>query len=165
MDSWQEILGNCDIRLCLGATDTLTAEYFAELLGVATVETQSIKKEAGIEGELEYGQKNISTVRRNLMNADEILKLEYNKLLVNIRGNKPVMLDKMIYTEHEFANDLKDVSVMKYIPNWNKQTTPKKVITNAKKIAEIKPKKRKIQKNVEKENIKTENRQMTFEDF
>ena len=52
MDTWQEIIGNCDFRLCLGAADTLTAEYFSDLIGVATAETESLRKEASIEGEL-----------------------------------------------------------------------------------------------------------------
>ena len=59
-----EILGNTDLKLNLGTTDTLTAMYFCDLLGVATAETQSIKKEVGIDGELEFGQKNISTLER-----------------------------------------------------------------------------------------------------
>lgn len=93
------------------------------------MESQSIKKDAGIEGELEYGQKNISTLKRNLLNADEILRIPYNELLVNIRGNKPLMLNKMIYTEHKLAKQLKDVPVNSYKPNWSKekveQITPK----------------------------------------
>lgn len=111
-----------------GAADTLTAQYFSDLLGVATAETQSIRKEAGIEGNFEFGQKNISTLKRNLLNADEILRIPYNQLLVNIRGNKPLLLNKMIYTEHELAKKLKDVSISEYKPNWNKQETPKQVI-------------------------------------
>lgn len=111
-----------------GAADTLTAQYFSDLLGVATAETQSIRKEAGIEGNFEFGQKNISTLKRNLLNADEILRIPYNQLLVNIRGNKPLLLNKMIYTEHELAKKLKDVSINEYKPNWNKQETPKQVI-------------------------------------
>lgn len=111
-----------------GAADTLTAQYFSDLLGVATAETQSIRKEAGIEGNFEFGQKNISTLKRNLLNADEILRIPYNQLLVNIRGNKPMLLNKMIYTEHELAKKLKDVSISEYKPNWNKQETPKQVI-------------------------------------
>ena len=58
-----EILGNTDIKLNLGTTDTLTAKYFCDLLGVSTAETQSVKKEAGLEGALEFGQKNISTLK------------------------------------------------------------------------------------------------------
>jgi len=126
-DRWQEIIGNCDIRLCLGAADTLTAEYFSDLLGVSTVETQSIRKDAGIEGELEFGQKNISTQKRNLLNADEILRIPHNKLLVNIRGNKPLLLDKMIYTEHSLAKKLEEKSVSEYNPNWNKQSVEKQI--------------------------------------
>ena len=85
--------------------------------GVSTAESQSIKKDAGIEGELEFGQKNISTLKRNLLNADEILRIPHNELLVNIRGNKPLLLDKMIYTEHPLSKKLKDVSVSNYKPN------------------------------------------------
>lgn len=140
MDTWQEIIGNCDFRLCLGAADTLTAEYFSDLIGVATAETESLKKEASIEGELEYGQKNISTLKRNLLNPDEILRIPYNQLLVNIRGNKPVLLEKMIYTEHPFAKKLKDVSVSEYRPNWNTQEIIKPIIKDVPKV-EIKKEK------------------------
>ena len=106
------------------------------MLGVATAETQSIKKDAGIEGDLEFGQKNISSLKRNLLNADEILRLPHNKLIVNIRGNKPLLLDKMIYTEHPLSKKLEDVSVSNYKPNWNdnKQVESKpKVIEQIKK--------------------------------
>jgi len=121
-----------------GAADTLTAQYFSDLLGVATAETQSIRKDASIEGTFEYGQKNISTLKRNLLNADEILRIPYNQLLVNIRGNKPLLLNKMVYTEHELAKKLKDVSISEYKPNWNKQEIPKQVI---KTVTKEEPKK------------------------
>lgn len=88
---------------------------------MSTVESQSIRKEAGIEGSLEFGQKNISTLKRNLLNADEILRIPHNKLLVNIRGNKPLMLEKMIYTEHPLAGKLKDMPISTYKPNWDKK--------------------------------------------
>lgn len=116
------------------------------MLGVATAETQSIKKDAGIEGDLEFGQKNISSLKRNLLNADEILRLPHDKLIVNIRGNKPLLLDKMIYTEHPLSKKLKDVSVSNYKPNWNDnqvetksniERTPKKDISNDEDFEEI----------------------------
>ena len=117
------------------------------MLGVATAETQSIKKDAGIEGDLEFGQKNISSLKRNLLNADAILRLPHDKLIVNIRGNKPLLLDKMIYTEHPLSKKLKDVSVSNYKPNWNDnkpienkpkmEKTPKKDISNGDDFEEI----------------------------
>lgn len=114
-----EILGNTDIKLNLGTTDTLTAKYFCDLLGVSTAETQSVKKAAGLEGDLEFGQKNISTLKRNLLNPDEIIRIPSTELMVIIRGNKPLLLKKMIYTEHPLAKKLQDVSVLTYVPDWN----------------------------------------------
>lgn len=120
--------------------------------GVSTVESQSIKKDAGIEGDLEFGQKNISTLKRNLLNADEILRIEYNKLLVNIRGNKPLMLDKMIYTEHPLSRKLKDVPISSYKPNWNTE----KVVKNNSKI---------INKDTEEKIVDEEFEEITFDNF
>ena len=80
-------------------TDYKTAEYFSNLIGVSTVETMAIRKSNSLEGDIEeYGQKNITTTQRNLLNADEILRIPTIKLLVNLRGNKPLLLDKVIYT-------------------------------------------------------------------
>lgn len=121
--------------------------------GVATAETQSIRKNAGIEGSFEFGQKNISTLKRNLLNADEILRTPYNHLLVNIRGNKPLLLEKMIYTEHELASKLKDISVANYCPDWNKNNPILEPVYIVRK--EITP------KEVEKE----ESIEITFDNF
>ena len=126
---WQEIIGNCDIRLGLGTTDVLTAKYFCDLIGVATVETTSIRKANSIEGDVEeYGQKNVATQKRNLLNVDEILRIPSNKLLVNLRGNKPILLDKIIYTEHELSKKLKDSPIEEYTPKWTRNVQDKKPI-------------------------------------
>lgn len=108
--------------LVCGTTDVLTAKYFCDLIGVATVETTSIRKENSLEGEIEdFGQKNVSTLKRNLLNVDEILRIPSNKLLINLRGNKPLLLDKMIYTEHPIAVKLKDSNITEYNPDWVKK--------------------------------------------
>lgn len=121
-----EIIGNCDTKISMSITDTKTAEYFCSSLGVASVETTSIRKSNSIEGELEeYGQKNISTLKRNLLNVDEILRIPSNKLLVNLRGNSPLLLDKIIYKEHPLANKLKDSSILDYHPKWTNNSQVK----------------------------------------
>lgn len=151
-----EILGNTDIKLNLGTTDTLTAIYFCDLLGVATAETLSINQEVGIDGELEFGRKNISTLERNLLNPDEIIRIPSFKLMVIIRGNKPLLLQKMIYTEHPLAKKLQDVSVLTYIPDWNNNIeVPKKVRKNEEK--KITAKEKSIKKEQEFENITFDN--------
>ena len=107
----------------MGMTDVLTSQYFCDLIGVSTVETTSIKKSNSIEGDIEeYGQKNISTLKRNLLNVDEILRIPSNKLLVNLRGNKPLLLDKVMYKEHPLARNLKDSPISAYKPKWTKNT-------------------------------------------
>lgn len=127
----------------LGTTDILTAQYFCDLIGVATAETTSIKKSNSIEGDIEeYGQKNISTLKRNLLNVDEILRIPSTKLLVNLRGNKPLLLDKMIYKDHPLSKKLKDSPISEYNPNWTKNLPEKvQVVTKeTKKVAKKKPK-------------------------
>ena len=97
----------------MGVTDALTAKYFCDLIGVSTVETSSIRKSNSIEGEFnEYGQKNISTLKRNLLNVDEILRIPSTKLLAIIRGNKPLLLDKIIYKKHTLSSKLTDSSIL-----------------------------------------------------
>lgn len=138
-----EIIGNCDTRLGLGMTDVLSAQYFCDLIGVSTVETTSIRKENSIEGEIgEFGQKNISTLQRNLLNVDEILRIPSIKLIVNLRGNKPLLLDKMMYKEHPLAKKLKDSPIGEYNPKWVKNTPEKVQIKE--KVVEKTPKKEKL---------------------
>lgn len=140
-----EILGNCDTKISMSITDTLTAEYFCSILGISTIETLSIRKSNSFEGNIEeYGQKNISTQKRNLLNIDEILRIPSNKLLVSIRGNKPLLLDKIIYSEHPLAVKLKDSPITNYNPKWTKTTILKKQKQDTekdnKKIDKTKPK-------------------------
>lgn len=105
--------------LGLGTTDVLTAQFFCDLIGISTVETESIRKSNSIEGEWgQFGEKNISTLKRNLLNKDEILRIDSKKLLVILRGNKPLLLEKMRYTEHPLAKQLKESSIYDYNPKW-----------------------------------------------
>lgn len=79
-----------------------------------------------MEGDIEqFGEKNISTMERNLLNKDEILRLPAEKLLVILRGNKPLLLEKMRYTEHPLFKQLKDSSIYDYNPQWVKNNSNK----------------------------------------
>lgn len=140
-----EIIGNADTKISTGIADTLTASFFSDIIGVSTAETMSIRKENSLEGELEYGQKNISKVQRNLLNIDEIMRLSTNRLIVCLRGQKPLLLDKIIYTEHPLSKNLKDCSISEYNPIWTKNN-PKQVI--------IKQEKKQVQKHIKEVNKK-----------
>ncbi len=128
-----------------------TMSYFCDLIGVATVETTSIKKDNSLEGNIEqYGQKSISTIERNLLNKDEILRMPTFKLIVNLRGNKPLLLDKVIYTEHPLSKKLKDSFISDYKPNWTKNHPDKIKI-------KIKEKKKEQQQSDHKEKLSWDN--------
>lgn len=43
------------------------------------------------------------------------------------------MLEKMIYTEHSLAKDLRDIPINEYIPNWKKIKNEFKSINKIKK--------------------------------
>lgn len=127
----------------MGITDVLTADYFCKLLGVSSAETTSIRKSNSIEGDIEeYGQKNVSLIQRNLLNIDEILRLPWIKLIINLKGNKPILLDKVTYKEHPLSKKLKDSPISKYNPKWIKNIPPK-VVGNEKTV-EDEPKKEKL---------------------
>ncbi|MBP3254970.1 MAG: type IV secretory system conjugative DNA transfer family protein [Clostridia bacterium] len=110
-DVWQEILGNADTKICMGAGDIMTAEYLTKYLGVATVSTNAIRKEAGFDGKFTYGMENVSTNKRNLMNPDELLKLDNNKEIVIVRGRKPFICNKYDYSKHIEVEKLEDVTL------------------------------------------------------
>ncbi len=129
----------------MGITDVLTADYFCSLIGITNVESTSINKSNSIEGELaEYGQKNTSLQQRNLLNIDEIMRLPSIRLILNIRGNKPLLLDKVIYTEHPLAKKLKDSPVSEYNPKWVKNV-PQKVQVKEKITENTEKKKEKVE--------------------
>jgi len=120
-DAWQEIIGNCDTRLFLGCTDVATAQFVSDLLGQATVEARSHRKHAGFEGLFDFGDISISTQKRPLLTPDEILRLDHRNAIVILRGQKPLMVEKMDYTKHPLAREIKPTPITEYIPGWAEQ--------------------------------------------
>lgn len=53
---------------------------------------------------------NISTSKRNLMNPDELLKLDNNKQIVIVRGRKPFICNKYDYSKHKEATKMIDMT-------------------------------------------------------
>ena len=54
---------------------------------------------------------NISTSKRNLMNSDELLKLDNNKEIIIVRGRKPFICSKYDYSKHQEAEKLVDMTL------------------------------------------------------
>ncbi|TCO68232.1 VirD4-like conjugal transfer protein, CD1115 family [Caldanaerobacter subterraneus] len=122
-DAWQEIIGNCDTRLFLGCTDVATAQFVSDLLGQATVEARTHRKHAGLEGLFDFGDISLSTQKRPLLTPDEILRLDHRNAIVILRGQKPLLVEKMDYTKHPLSREIKPVPITEYIPEWAKEET------------------------------------------
>lgn len=76
------------------------------------------------------------------------MRLPANKLLVILRGSKPLLLDKMYYKKHPLASKLKDSSIYDYNPKWTKNSVNKPVIVTKKDTP-----KPEIQPEVQKEGL------------
>ena len=125
-DVYQEILGNCDTKICLGCSEMLSSQYVSELLGTSTVETNTIKRERGIEGDFSFGTNSIGATKRNLLNPDEIIQLDNNKEIVILRGKKPLKCDKLDYSELEKEIGTLEILEDNYIPEWREKNTVNK---------------------------------------
>lgn len=123
-DIWQGLIGNCDIKIIMGTNDLLTAQYISDTLGVATVETSSVRKEAAFDGMLDYGAESTSSIARNLMNKDEILRANNDEQIVIIRGYKAFKCKKLRYWEYRLGKEIKANSIENYIPKNNKALSP-----------------------------------------
>ena len=119
-DAWQEIIGNCDSRLFLGATDVMTAESVSRLLGKSTVQTINTRKKAGMAGAFDFGDISLGTSSRNLLNTDEILRLPHENAILILRGQKPLMLNKLDYTKHPLSKHLKPAPIEER--EWSKSS-------------------------------------------
>jgi type IV secretion system protein VirD4 len=118
---WTGIIGNCDSRLFLGANDPETAGFVESLLGKSTVLTRSCSRNAGPQGWLEWGRETIRPEARNLMNLDEVLRLPLDEAILLIRGQHPLRLKKMDYTQHPLAGRLVDRNINDYLPPWARE--------------------------------------------
>lgn len=80
----ESILGNHNVKICLTASNKRTADYFSGFLGKATVkvETENISKTQSKETSTSSSE-GTNYTGRNLMNSDEIMRMnEFESLLV-----------------------------------------------------------------------------------
>jgi len=127
LNQWQEILGNCDCQLFLGATDELTAKFISDRTGVVTVGVSSRTKTLGTWRVSNYTpeyRETSSVGKRNLLTPDEVLRLPIQQALVILRGQKVLKVDKFDYAGHPEAKKLVREKASAYTPAWAKDSHP-----------------------------------------
>ena len=89
---WESIVGNCDEFLYLGGNEQSTHKYVSELLGKATIDTNTYGKSSGRNG-------NYST-NYQISGPDEVRMLDNRCALLFIRGELPIMDEKYDILKH-----------------------------------------------------------------
>ena len=84
---WESIVGNCDEFVYLGGNEQATHKYVSELLGKATIDTNTYNKSYGMRGTY---TRNDQIQGRELMMPDEVRMLDNQYALLFIRGERPV---------------------------------------------------------------------------
>lgn len=85
-DAWTTIMGNCDTVLFLGSQDQETRKWVAEALGKETIRTVDSSISHGRRG---GGSRNVKTIARDLLSADEVGRLPGGEAIVLVRGLPP----------------------------------------------------------------------------
>lgn len=139
---WAEIIGNCDIQLMLGCTDDVTAGYISDRSGdmcIVVDSTMTVKKTVAVAQVIPQYRETQGQGKRKLLTPDEVLRLPHEEMLVIIRGQKMLKLNKFDYTRHPMSKDMIRTSILdyrpqiRYSPIFQPETSPKPASTSAKK--------------------------------
>ena len=71
-------------------------------------------------GAFDFGHISLGTSSRNLLNTDEILRLPHENAILILRGQKPLMLNKLDYTKHPLSKHLKPAPIEER--EWSKSS-------------------------------------------
>ena len=94
---WESIVGNCDEFLYLGGNEQTTHKYVSELLGKATIDTNTYGKSEGRSGSYST---NYQISGRELLTPDEVRMLDNQYAILFIRGERPVLDFKYDILKH-----------------------------------------------------------------
>ena len=94
---WESIVGNCDEFLYLGGNEQSTHKYVSELLGKETLDTNTYGKSSGKSGNYST---NYQITGRELLTPDEVRMLDNRYALLFIRGEHPIMDEKLDILRH-----------------------------------------------------------------
>lgn len=99
----------------------LTAEYFSDRIGTASVEVEGTMRELNTMHITDYTprfRKTNSLGRRPLLTPDEVLRLPPDQVLIFIRGQKVMRAKRFDYSLHPDYKKLKSRKAILHEPDW-----------------------------------------------
>lgn len=100
-NEWETIIGNCDSFLYLGGNEQSSHEYISKKLGAETIQFKNTSQSKGRSGSFSTS---FQTKDRNLLNIDEIARLDRNKALYFLTGELPILDEKINLEKHPRFN-------------------------------------------------------------
>lgn len=104
-DSHDSVVGNCDELLYLGGNEKETHKFLSELLGKATIDTNTYGQTKGKSGSYST---NFQQSGRELLMPDEVRLLDNDYALLFVRGEYAVMDRKYDLLKHPNIRDTED---------------------------------------------------------
>ena len=117
---WLEILGNADLQLMLGCSDSETASFYSERAGDMSIQintTMTVRQTMAVAQVIPQYRHTEGQGRRKLLTPDEVLRLPNEALLCVIRGQNVLKLNKFDFTKHPMSKKIRRVSIMDYNPS------------------------------------------------
>lgn len=122
---WEEIISHCDTTICLGVNDLMTAQYISDKCGNVTIRVDNNQMPlmplfSPVYSSTRPYSQTRSNTQRALMMPDEIMRLDNKKCIVLLRGQKPLLLDKITPEEFPAHSRLRHVKIKDYAPEWRR---------------------------------------------
>ena len=111
-NEWEGLLGNADTMLYLGGNEQSTHKYISEMLGKQTIKVQSSGQTKGRNGSMSI---NYQAIGRELMTPDEVRAMDNRYALLFIRGEYPVMDQKLDILKHRNLKYTEDGGAVPYV--------------------------------------------------
>ena len=123
---WENQLATFNQTLYLGCNDLTSAKYISEKCGKVTISVTNNQMplmplfSPVYTSTRPYSQTRSNT-QRDLMQPDEILRLEYDKCIALFQGHKPALLYKLTPEEIPGYGELHSCRVIDYTPEWKRR--------------------------------------------
>ena len=128
---WENQLATFNQTLYMGCNDLTSAKYISEKCGKITISVTNNQMplmplfSPVYTSTRPYSQTR-SSVQRNLMLPDEVLRLDYRQCIALFQGRKPALLYKLAPEELPDYAKLTPCRVIDYIPEWQKRESEQK---------------------------------------
>jgi len=120
---WSEVLSAADTMLIMGCNDPVSAEYVSERSGEVTIYADTVMKQRNIfmpamlQPNFRHSE---GAGRRKLLTLDEVLRMDHKDMLVMLRGQQVLQIEKFDYTRNPESTKFRPISVkgLKAVPQY-----------------------------------------------